>query len=133
MRSVLSRLSESWTAPGRSSGVTPRPSRAIALGPSILVATTHSSRRPVRANHSPMISSVRPIVSARTGVVGYISAVSMKVQPASLARSIWAWASSKVFCEPQVMVPRQISLTSGPSRPRGIVFMPCPSRRSGGG
>jgi hypothetical protein len=51
------------------------------------------------------------------GGTGYISAVSMKLIPAALARSIWAKASSWLFCSPQVMVPRQRALTLRSVRP----------------
>jgi hypothetical protein len=65
-----------------------------------------------------MISSVRPTVSARTGLTGYISAVSQKVTPASSAMSAWAWPSASVFCVPQVIVPRHSSETVRPVLPR---------------
>ena len=56
---------------------------AIAFDPSpiCLVATTRSLRRPVLASQFPMISSVRPQVSALTGLTGYICAVSRKSSP----------------------------------------------------
>jgi hypothetical protein len=60
-------------------GAPPRACRNPA--PECLVASTTSLRRPVRANQVPMISSVRPTVSARVGLTGYISAVSMKSTP----------------------------------------------------
>src|SRR5690606_12199506 len=53
------------------------------------------------------------------GGTGYISAQSMKLTPASRARSIWAKASRWVFCSPQVMVPRHRALTLSELVPRG--------------
>jgi hypothetical protein len=94
---VRSRRSDASTAARTAAGVIGAPSRTCALpGPVILVAITRSSRRPVRAIQSPMISSVRPTVSARTGLVGYISAVSRKSTPRSSAMSICAWALGRV-------------------------------------
>ena len=92
----------------------------------IFVAITQSPRRPVRPIHEPMNSSVRPTVSARTGFTGYISAVSMKVMPWSSAMSIWRCASASSVWLPQVMVPRQISVTSMPVRPSVVVFILSP-------
>ena len=58
-----------------------------------------------------MVSSVLPCVSASVGT-GYISAVSMKLMPySSTAISSCCTPSSSVFCLPQVMVPKQTSLT----------------------
>ncbi|OIQ93897.1 hypothetical protein GALL_241850 [mine drainage metagenome] len=67
---------------------------AIWPAPVILLASTTSARRLLRANHRPRISSLRPTVSALTGLTGYISAVSMKLMPASSAISIWDCASA---------------------------------------
>src|SRR5690606_8457523 len=47
----------------------------------------------------------------------------MKLRPASSAISIWAWPSASVFWLPQVMVPRQISVTSRSVRPSGFNFI----------
>jgi hypothetical protein len=77
------------------------------------------SRLPLAAIQLPRYSSVRPSVSARVGVTGYISAVSMKLMPWSSARSIWAWASASLFCDPQVIVPRHTALTDRPVAPSG--------------
>jgi len=84
--------------------------------PLTFVAMISRSRPPRDFSQLPMISSVRPCVS-RFGGTGYISAASSMVTPRSTAKSIWAWPSASVFCSPQVMVPRQIRLTSSPLRP----------------
>ena len=85
---------------------------------------TQSSRlAPALAIQAPMTSSVRPTVSTVTGFTGYISAVSMKLIPASAARSIWAWASSWGVWVPHVIVPRHQSVTFRPLRPRSSIFM----------
>ena len=79
--------------------------------PETLVAMITSSRRPDFSIQPPMIRSVSPCVSFDSGVVGYISAVSMKLMPWSSAMSICACPSAAVFCVPQVMEPRHNALT----------------------
>jgi hypothetical protein len=57
------------------------------------------------------------------GGTGYISAVSMKLMPRSSAHAICECASLSLFCSPQVIVPRQMSVTSMPLAPRRFRFM----------
>lgn len=91
----------------------------LRLGPATLDASTTCWRAPGRrANHSPMMVSVAPLVSALAGTA-YISAVSMKLTPAATARSRMAWASSWPTCSPKVMVPRQTGHTDKSLRPSG--------------
>ena len=84
-------------------------------------------------SHAPTIVSVRPWVSFFGGT-GYISAVSMKLMPLASAQSICAWPSLSVFCWPQVMVPRQKSVTSRALSDSRFFFrlMQFPWRRGGG-
>ena len=86
------------------------------LRPLTFVASTILSRLPRAASHLPTMRSVDPCVSAFGGIE-YISAVSRKLIPASIARSIWACPSASVFCWPKVIVPRQIEDTSITVRP----------------
>ena len=68
---MRSRLSEPSTASRIVPGVMGNPPRtAFEPSPTILVAMTSSSRRPVLAIQLPMISSVRPEVSAEIGLTG---------------------------------------------------------------
>ena len=92
----------------------PVPSRIQGMprdGPATLVARTNFSRAPgFLANQLPMKVSVAPQVSAEAGTA-YISAVSMKLMPASNERSKMACESVSLTCWPKVMVPRQIGVT----------------------
>src|SRR5574343_923248 len=92
----------------------------LRLGPATLVA----SRILLRGccfNQRPTMLSDAPQVSRRGGTA-YISAVSKKLMPCSMARSSWAWASASAVCSPKVIVPRQISGTVKWLRPSGRVL-----------
>src|SRR5579862_1452633 len=92
-------------------------------GPAIFDATMTLARFALFfPSQLPRIFSVAPCVFCAGGI-GYISAVSMKLMPRSSAHSICAWPSASVFCSPQVMVPRQISLTSSLLEPSRFRFM----------
>ena len=88
-------------------------SQSLVERPDTLEAMTMRSRPPRALSQVPMIRSVEPWVSALGGME-YISAVSMKLMPRPIAMSSWAWPSASVFCWPQVMVPRQMDVTSRP-------------------
>jgi len=97
-----------------SCAVMPLPSRIQGMpreGPATLVASTSFWRAPgFFSNQLPMMVSVAPQVSARAGTA-YISAVSMKLMPASSERLRMVWASASWTCSPKVMVPRQMGVT----------------------
>jgi hypothetical protein len=95
-------------------------------GPVTLVASTTWSREYFDCfSHRPTYSSVLPCVSARCGT-GYISAVSKKLIPVSVAMFSWSQASSNVFCSPYVIVPRQSRETCKPgaSATHGMAIFP---------
>ena len=60
---------------------------------------------------------LRAAVGLAAGGDEYISAVSMKLTPRSSAVSSWAKPSASLFCSPQVIDPRQMTLTSMSLRP----------------
>src|SRR5258706_5627713 len=92
-------------------------------GPAIFEATTMPWRFALfLPSQLPRIFSVAPCVFCAGGT-GYISAVSMKLIPRSSAQSICACPSASLFCSPQVMVPRQMSLTSSALAPSLFFFM----------
>jgi hypothetical protein len=80
------------------------------------------SRHPLAFNHLPTISSVTPNNFALGGT-GYISAVSKKSIPVSTARSIIAKDSDSLDCNPKVIVPRQMSVTTNPLLPSLFRFI----------
>ena len=82
-----------------------------APGPATLVAMTRPSRALAREPAAEIRARCAPASSAFGGT-GYISAVSMKLMPASSAQSSCACASASLFCSPQVIVPRHTSETS---------------------
>src|SRR5690606_17697271 len=136
MRSVRSRrrlFSQASAMLARFRSVRPPRIQSRRPGPATLVAMTSLSRS-LRASQRPRYSSVRPWVSARGGT-GYISAVSMKLMPRSMARSSCAWASASVFCSPQVMVPRHTVDTSRsvPGSVRYFIVSPVASLSLGAG
>ena len=66
----------------------------------ILVAICTLSLPPHAASQLPMISSVRPMVSARIGLVGYISAESQNVTLRSMAISACRWPYARCLSYP---------------------------------
>ena len=92
-------------------------------GPATLLASTIFWRMPGRAlSQWPMKVSVAPQVGALGGT-GYISAVSRKLMPRSMARSMMACEVGSSTCSPKVMVPRQMGVTRRSLVPREMVFM----------
>ena len=86
----------------------------MSLGPAptskkVLLAITTPSRRWLR-NQLPRIRSDSPSL--------YLSEVSKKLPPASTKRSAMAWAAGSSAPHPNVCVPKQISETFVPLRPK---------------
>src|SRR6478735_120195 len=90
--------------------------------PRHLLARMILSRSLRSAIHLPTMVSVLPRISG-VAPSGYTSAVSKKNTPASNALSMIANDASSSHWLPKVMVPRQISLTFKPVRPRRLIFM----------
>src|SRR6266568_3953921 len=92
----------------------------LLIGRANFVARIICSRRPL--SQRPIYSSVRPIVS---GVEprGYALALSKKKTPLSKALSIIAREVGSSHWFPKVIVPRQISETCSPVRPRYVTFI----------
>lgn len=67
-----------------------------------------------------MISSLVPYPFSMSGFCGppYTSAVSKKLTPSSIARSMIRNASGSSVASPKFMQPRPIALTLSPDRPR---------------
>src|SRR5215212_2552112 len=80
------------------------------IDPCTLVASTMASRLPFRFSALPTASSLAPVL--------YTFAVSRKLTPPSMARSIISAESSSFVLPPNIMHPRQISLTFTPVLPR---------------
>ena len=81
--------------------------------PDIFVANTISDLLDLLLSiQLPKIVSVSPVVSAFKGHVGYISAVSKKLMPASMDISICSCPSFSEVASPNVIVPRQYDETS---------------------
>src|SRR5918995_828305 len=80
------------------------------IAPCTLVASTRESRLPLRCSAFPTDSSLAPLV--------YTFAVSRKLTPPSMARSMISAESSSLVLSPNIMHPRQISLTFAPVLPR---------------
>jgi hypothetical protein len=82
--------------------------------PATLVASTSRDRPPRAASQLPMISSVRPTVSARTGLVG-IHLGGVPEGHAAVQRQVGlGMALASVLWLPQVIVPRHSSETVRP-------------------
>src|SRR5713101_909812 len=92
----------------------------LLIGRANFVARIICSRRPL--SQRPIYSSVLPIVS---GVEprGYALAVSKKKTPLSNALSIMAREVGSSHWFPKVIVPRQISETFKPVRPKRLIFI----------
>src|SRR5919199_4778367 len=90
-----------------------------AILPCTLVATTIRWRLPLRFSAAPVTSSLRPRL--------YTLAVSRKLMPASIARSMIANESCSPVLPPNIMQPRQRLLTLTPVRPSGRYSMVCRS------
>ena len=86
----------------------PRPFGPGPIGFATLVAKTHAFRSAAMA--PPVTSSDRPSL--------YASAVSMKLIPASRARSTMRLEVASFVCPPNIIVPRQMGETFKPDRPR---------------
>src|SRR5918995_1155247 len=80
------------------------------IAPCTLVASTMASRLPLRSSAFPTATSLAPVV--------YTFAVSRKLIPSSMARSMISAESSSPVLPPNIMHPRQISLTFTPVLPR---------------
>src|SRR5918997_6738186 len=80
------------------------------IAPCTLVASTIVSRLPLRSSAFPTASSLAPVL--------YTFAVSRKFTPASMTRSMMSAESSSPVRPPNIMHPRQSSLTFAPVLPR---------------
>src|SRR5829696_4990567 len=86
------------------------------IAPCTLVASTMASRLPLRFSAFPTASSLAPVL--------YTFAVSRKLTPPSMARSMMSAESSSPVRPPNIMHPRQSSLTFTPVLPRFLYSTP---------
>src|SRR5215203_4265929 len=86
------------------------------ITPCTLVASTMASRLPFRLSAFPTTSSLAPVL--------YTFAVSRKLTPSSMARSMMSAESSSPVRPPNIMHPRQSSLTFTPVLPRFLYSTP---------
>src|SRR5918995_743291 len=87
------------------------------IAPCTLVASTIVSRLPLRSRAFPTASSLAPVL--------YTFAVSRKLTPPSIARSMMSAESSSPVRPPNIMHPRQSSLTCTPVLPRFLYSTLC--------
>src|SRR5215217_4993672 len=88
------------------------------IGMCTLVASTMLSRLPFRFSAFPTATSLAPLL--------YAFAVSRKLMPSSMARSMMSAESSSPVLPPNIMHPRQSSLTFTPVLPR-FLYSTCRS------